>query len=208
MKYRLAIFDFDGTLADSLPFLLSVINRLAERHAFKPIDLDAVPAFRHCSAREMMRHLDLPAWKLPVVAQSFMALMQQNPQATPLFANVDAVLQQLAQAEIRLALVSSNARDNVERILGAANIGLLSHLECGMSIFGKACRIRKILRQTSVPASEAIYIGDQITDLEAARQEGVAFGAVTWGYGSIESLRQHAPDEEFAQFTDLLRIAD
>ena len=207
MKYRLAIFDFDGTLTDSLPFLLSVVNKLAERHAFRPIDLDAVPAFRHYSAREMMRHLDLPAWKLPLVARSFMTLMQQNPQATPLFANVDTVLQQLGRAHIRLALVSSNARGNVEQILGATNIGLFGHLECGMSIFGKACRIRKILRLTGTPASQAIYIGDQITDLEAARQEGVAFGAVTWGYGSIESLRRHAPDEEFAQFTDLLRLA-
>lgn len=207
MKYRLVIFDFDGTLADSLPFLLSVVNKLAERHAFRPIDLDAVPAFRHYSAREMMRHLKLPAWKLPLVAQSFMTLMQQNPQATPLFANVDTVLQQLAQAQLRLALVSSNARHNVELILGATNIGLFGHLECGMSIFGKASRIRKILRLTGTPASQAVYIGDQITDLEAARQEGVAFGAVTWGYGSIESLRRHAPDEEFAQFTDLLRLA-
>lgn len=207
MKYRLAIFDFDGTLADSLPFLLSVVNKLAERHAFRPIDLDAVPAFRHYSAREMMRHLDLPAWKLPLVAQSFMTLMQQNPQATPLFANVDTVLQQLARAQLRLALVSSNARGNVEQILGATNFGLFGHLECGMSIFGKASRIRKILRLTGTPASQAVYIGDQITDLEAARQEGVAFGAVTWGYGSIESLRRHAPDEEFAQFTDLLRLA-
>lgn len=207
MKYRLAIFDFDGTLADSLPFFLSVINKLAERHAFRPIDLDAVPAFRHYSAREMMRHLELPAWKLPLVAQSFMTLMQQNPQATPLFANVDTVLQQLVRAHIRLALVSSNARGNVEQILGATNIGLFGHLECGMSIFGKASRIRKILRLTGTPASQAVYIGDQITDLEAARQEGVAFGAVTWGYGSIESLRRHAPDEEFAQFTDLLRLA-
>ncbi|WP_153129725.1 HAD hydrolase-like protein [Dechloromonas hortensis] len=207
MKYRLAIFDFDGTLADSLPFLLSVVNKLAERHAFRPIDLDAVPAFRHYSAREMMRHLELPAWKLPLVAQSFMTLMQQNPQATPLFANVDSVLQQLARAQLRLALVSSNARHNVEQILGASNIGLFGHLECGMSIFGKASRIRKILRLTGTPASQVVYIGDQITDLEAARQEGVAFGAVTWGYGSIESLRRHAPDEEFAQFTDLLRLA-
>lgn len=207
MKYRLAIFDFDGTLADSLPFLLSVVNKLAERHAFRPIDLDAVPAFRHYSAREMMRHLDLPAWKLPLVAQSFMTLMQQNPQATPLFANVDTVLQQLVRAQLRLALVSSNARGNVEQILGDSNIDLFGHLECGMSIFGKASRIRKILRLTGTPASQAVYIGDQITDLEAARQEGVAFGAVAWGYGSIESLRRHAPDEEFAQFTDLLRLA-
>jgi len=32
MKYRLAIFDFDGTLADSFPFFIRVFNQLAEQH--------------------------------------------------------------------------------------------------------------------------------------------------------------------------------
>jgi phosphoglycolate phosphatase len=43
MKYRLAIFDFDGTLADSFPFFVRVINQLAEQHGFKKVDLDLVP---------------------------------------------------------------------------------------------------------------------------------------------------------------------
>jgi hypothetical protein len=33
--YKLAIFDFDGTLADSFPFFLSVFNTIADRHGFK-----------------------------------------------------------------------------------------------------------------------------------------------------------------------------
>ena len=53
MPYRLAMFDFDGTLADSLPFFLSVFNTLAERHAFRPIDLAASESIRHYSVREM-----------------------------------------------------------------------------------------------------------------------------------------------------------
>ena len=37
MQYELAIFDFDGTLADSFPFLVSVFNQLAERHGFRTV---------------------------------------------------------------------------------------------------------------------------------------------------------------------------
>jgi phosphoglycolate phosphatase len=33
MKYRLIVFDFDGTLADSFPFFVSVVNTLADRFA-------------------------------------------------------------------------------------------------------------------------------------------------------------------------------
>jgi phosphoglycolate phosphatase len=39
MTYRLAIFDFDGTLADSFPFFLSVFNTIADLHGFRRIDI-------------------------------------------------------------------------------------------------------------------------------------------------------------------------
>jgi phosphoglycolate phosphatase len=53
MKYRLAIFDFDGTLADSFPFFIREFNQLAEQHGFKRIDPDLAPAYRHYNARQM-----------------------------------------------------------------------------------------------------------------------------------------------------------
>lgn len=39
MKYKLVIFDFDGTLADSFPFFLSTVNDLANEYNFKKISL-------------------------------------------------------------------------------------------------------------------------------------------------------------------------
>ena len=37
MNYRLVLFDFDGTLADSFPFFVRVFNRLAEKHGFASV---------------------------------------------------------------------------------------------------------------------------------------------------------------------------
>jgi phosphoglycolate phosphatase len=47
----------------------------------------------------------------------------------------------------------------------------------------------------------------QVADLEAARKEKIAFGAVSWGYATIESLREHFPEEEFDSISDIKRIA-
>lgn len=207
MKYQLAIFDFDGTLADSFPFFAGQFNHLAERYRFRKIDPEKVHAYRHYTAAEMMRHVGLPRWKLPVVASGFIALMRENADSIPLFESVGDTLQHLSNAGIYLAIMSSNAEDNIVRVLGPQNSALIRHFDCGMSIFGKAARIRNLLKKTAIPASRAIYIGDQLTDLEAARKEGIAFGAVSWGYGAIESFRQHAPEEEFGQVSDIKRIA-
>jgi phosphoglycolate phosphatase len=207
MKYRLAIFDFDGTLADSFPFFIQVFNQLAEQHGFKEIAPELVPAFRHYSARQMMEQVGMPAWKLPFVARSFTSLMSQNAAGISLFEQVDEMLLHLANHGVTLAIVSSNSYDNVSQILGPVNTRLISHFECGMSIFGKPPRIRKVIKMTGIPSHEAIYIGDQVSDLEAARKVNIAFGAVSWGYGAIESLREHSPEEEFDSVSAIRRIA-
>jgi len=207
MKYRLAIFDFDGTLADSFPFFIQVFNQLAEQYGFNGIEPDLAPTYRSYDARQIMERVGMPAWKLPLVAKNFISLMRQNASSIPLFEHTDEMLLHLANNGVTLAIVSSNSYDNVSQILGPANKRLISQFECGMSIFGKSIRIRKVLKKTGVPSSEAIYIGDQVTDLEAARKEKVAFGAVSWGYGTIESLREHFPEEEFDSVSAIKRIA-
>jgi phosphoglycolate phosphatase len=207
MKYRLAIFDFDGTLADSFPFFIRVINQLAEQHGFKKVDLDLVPTYRQYSARQLMEQVGMPAWKLPFVVKSFTSLMRQNAASISLFEQVDDLLLYLADRDVTLAIVSSNSHENVSRILGSANTKLISHFECGVSVFGKPTRMRRVLRKAGIPRHEVISIGDQVADLEAARKEQVAFGAVSWGYGAIESLRAHSLEEEFDCVSAIKRIA-
>jgi phosphoglycolate phosphatase len=76
-----------------------------------------------------------------------------------------------------------------------------------MSVFGKASRIRAVLKACGVAPADALYIGDQATDAEAARKAGVAFGAVHWGYATIEALREQDCATEFVTPADLHRIA-
>lgn len=207
MRYRLAIFDFDGTLADSFPFFVRVFNQLARRHGFKEMDPALAHSYRGYSPRQIMSHVGLPAWKLPLVAKDFIALMRDNVSAIKPFDGVSEVLAHLAGSGVKLAIVSSNSEENVRTVLGTESARLIGCFECGMSIFGKPKRIVKALDESGIRNHEAIYIGDQTIDLEASRKVGVAFGAVSWGYGTIESLRAQAPEEEFAAVADLERIA-
>ena len=51
MKYKLDIFDFDGTLAESFPFFLAAVNELACVHKFNRIDSAELDTLRRHSAR-------------------------------------------------------------------------------------------------------------------------------------------------------------
>jgi phosphoglycolate phosphatase len=209
MSYRLAIFDFDGTLADSWPFFLSVFNDIADQHGFRRIDIGQAERLRHYGPRDVMRHVGMPAWKLPFASRSFIDRMRAvtGSGRIPLFDGIGPTLHALDRAGVRLAVVSSNAEENVRAVLGPELAALMRQYECGMSIFGKAARIRKVVRRASTPPSQALYVGDQTTDADAARRAGIAFGAVSWGYAPIETLRRVAPEREFGAPADLLSLA-
>jgi phosphoglycolate phosphatase len=207
MTYRLAMFDFDGTLADSFPFFLSVFNTVADRHAFRRIDVARAGELRHIGVRQMMDHVGLPAWKLPLASKTFMAMMQDSAHEIPLFDGIADALRHLHGRGVRLAVVSSNSEHNVRTVLGPELTALVARFDCGMSVFGKASRIRAVLKACGAAPAEALYIGDQATDAEAARKAGVAFGAVHWGYATIDALRAQACAAEFVTPADLRRIA-
>jgi phosphoglycolate phosphatase len=206
MRYDLIIFDLDGTLADSFAFFVRVHNRLADRHGFRRLSPAEIETLRGHSAREVMCHVGLPRWKLPWVAHSFVRMMREAD--IPLFTDVDWMLQHLQRSGATLALVSSNAADNCRRILGDAHWQRLAHVECGASIFGKRRRIERVLKATRTPRERALYVGDQITDAEAAHAAGVAFCAVAWGYATPESLRAANPRHLLRNARELAAICD
>ena len=195
MRYSLIIFDLDGTLADSFPFFLRVHDELARRHGFRSVDGEDIDALRRLTTREMLARSGLPAWRLPRVARDFVAAMKQADDVRP-FPGVPALLPALA-AHATLALVTSNAREVAAQVLGPEAMALFAQVDCGASIFGKARRLRRLLATTGIAAADAIYIGDQVADADAARDAGIAFGAVDWGYAAPETLAACAPAHRF-----------
>jgi phosphoglycolate phosphatase len=197
MRYKLVIFDFDGTLADSFPWFSRVVNDVADRYRFRRIEPHEAETLRTMEAHALMRHLGIPAWKMPLIARHMRRRKARELDQTRLFDGVDAMLRRLYDAGAIVALVSSNSEANVRAILGAQNARLIRHYQCGASLLGKASHFRRVLRRSGIAAGEALCIGDEIRDLEAARRTGIAFGAVTWGYTRPDALIARAPDIVF-----------
>jgi phosphoglycolate phosphatase len=203
MKYHLVIFDFDGTLADSFPWFLGVFNTVADRYRFTRIEAHQEAVLRGYSARQIIQHLRVPRWKLPFIARHARSLAKRDRVQIALFAGVDQMLQHLAEAGITLAVVSTNSEDTVRHVLGPANAARITYYGCGASMFGKRAQFRRILKRSGVRPQDALYIGDEIRDLEAATAVGMPFGAVAWGYTHIDALTAHAPAEVFLHVEDI-----
>jgi phosphoglycolate phosphatase len=165
---------------------------------------DEVEALRHAGTREILARLEVPLWRLPVIARHMRRLKSEQAADITLLDGVDAMLRTLAGAGLRLALVSSDSEANARVKLGAA-AALFSHFDCSASLFGKSAKFRRILRRAGVVPAQAIAIGDEIRDIEAAKAAGIACGAVTWGYAAPKALQALRPDLVFERMDDIAR---
>lgn len=196
-RYRMVLFDSDGTLADTLPWVSVAFNQLAARYGFEPLTAADHETLRHLPMQEMMRRVRIPLWRMPALVTGMRKLMAEHIHEFKLFDGIANSLHQLSRAGVVLGAVSSNSAENVRAILGQSNAALFSHFACSASIFGKTPKLRAVLKASGIPASETIYLGDEVRDAEAAHKAGMAYGAVGWGYHPLERLRAQGAAEFF-----------
>lgn len=204
-RYDLAILDFDGTLADTYPWFESVLNEAAARFRFRPVAVADRDMLRASSPRQILAHLGLPLWKVPLVSNHMRTRMAADLHRLSLFEGVPRMLAALSSTGVRAVIVSSNAKSNILTMLGPETAAHIVDYECGASMFGKASRVKKVLARTKVPPARALLVGDEIRDAEAARASSVAFGAVVWGYSAPEALRAQQPEHVFETVDDVIR---
>lgn len=202
MRYSLAIFDLDGTLADSFPWFLRNVNDVADRFGFRRIEGSDVEELRHAGSREIIRRLEVPSWKLPGIARHMRKMKAADLDGIPLFPGASAMLHTLRDGGLALALVSSDHEGNARKQLGES-AHLFSHFDCGASLFGKAAKFRRVVRCAGAAPAQAISIGDEVRDIEAARDAGIACAAVMWGYAAPNALRARAPEMIFERMEDV-----
>jgi phosphoglycolate phosphatase len=191
--YRLVVFDFDGTLADTFDWFAGVINDVSDRYRFRKVAAHEVETLRAMDARGVIRHLEIPAWKLPLISRHMHRLAARDAASIHLFAGVEAMIAELASAGFVLAVVSSNTEANIRSVLGPTLAARFRHYACGASVFGKAKRLRAVMKAAGVAPSQTLAIGDEIRDGDAAEQAGCAYAAVAWGYTRADALASRRP---------------
>ncbi len=208
MKYDIAAFDFDGTLADTMPWFNSILNTVADKYGFRKIDAAERDQLRHREASEILKFLGIPLWKLPAIMTHVRTLMQEIDPSVHLFDGIPDALARLKSSGLRLAVVSSNSLENVQRVLGPDTVALFDDYECGTDLFGKPAKIDRLLKRHDTAPERFLLVGDEMRDIDAARKAGVRVGSVAWGYNHVDALRERGPDELFMRVADLPALAD
>jgi len=193
MRYAFVLWDFDGTLADTFSCMVSAYNGLAARRGLRPIADPA--ALRGLPPMALLRTLDIPLLRLPSLLTSVLTAVRRDMPTIRLFPNIPQVLDAFVRAGCRMSVLSSNSRDNILTCLRAN--GVARHFESVVGyrrLLGKGEGIRRFLKKRAAADERAVYVGDEVRDILAARKAGVDVAAVTWGYNTPELLAKQAPD--------------
>jgi HAD superfamily hydrolase (TIGR01549 family) len=205
MNYRLVVFDFDGTLADSMAVSIRIFQQIGPALGLKPFtDLDAA---RRMPTRKILKEVGISFWKLPKVVRAFQAAAAEHAHELKLHPGLAEALIDLHARGTRLGVLSSNREDNIRKCLAANGVEHVFEFVIGHpQLFGKARALRRISRRQRVERTDMVYIGDETRDVEAARRAGVGAAAVGWGYHTPELLATFQPMFLLREPADLVSL--
>lgn len=211
---ELLIFDWDGTLCDSVPRIVAAMQSAALDCGIAPADADAVRAIIGMSLDEAIRlvHPDLHQDSLAPFIRAYGAryLEADAVQPSPLFPGVADALAAYAAAGYRMAVATGKSRRGLDRVLAQRGwTRFFDVTRCADESAGKPDprMLHEILSYCDVPASRAVMVGDSLFDLEMAHRAGVRSIAVTYGAQPAERLQSARPThviDQFAALTDWL----
>lgn len=196
------IFDFDGTIADSLLAVIKVFEDLTTRP--KRFTSEEIDAMKHLTLPEIARDLKIKKWKIPILIFKGRRMMQHHLRSIQLHEGMEEALNNLHDKGHRLYILSSNSEKNVSeymRLHGLHDkfIGIYG----GASLFRKAPKLARLMKKEKIDMKHAWYIGDEVRDIMAAKVLGIHSGSVTWGYNTHQALSGKKPDALFDTTVEL-----
>lgn len=207
MAYRTIIFDFDGTLANTLEESRLIFNQLAGDYDLRQVEAEELPGLRHFSVMELLDHLNIPKRRVPALLSRGTALMRGNITNLPLIDGMGEVLASLRRRVNSFGVLTSNAESNVDLFLKAHGLrNEFDFISSTSKLTGKAIHLRSIRRTFSLNSEEMLYIGDEIRDIKAAKKAEIPIAAVTWGFNSQESLIAESPEHLITSPEQLLDL--
>jgi phosphoglycolate phosphatase len=197
------VFDFDGTIADTLSVVIKIANKFADHYGYRKIPLSDLPKLREKKPSAVLRHLGISIFKLPIVARRIRFEMNKEIVRLKTTVELRDTLVNLKKKGCVLGILTTNSRENVTEFLKNNDLQLFDFVYSGRAVFGKSRLLKKLLREKSIPHEGMIYVGDEIRDIEAAKNAEIKVIGVSWGYNSKNALTAAGPDHVAENPTEL-----
>ena len=218
---NLVMLDLDGTLVDSVPDLGYCLDRTLEALGFPAAGEEKARQWVGSGIEGLLRRAlrdacgdgSQDAALLARALAHFHALYAENTSArSRLYPGVCEGLDHLEAWDVKLACITNKSARHARRLL--SDFALLPRL--ALVVGGDTLARRKpapdplqhVLRHLRCPAGKALFVGDSLHDVSAARAAGVRVVCVSYGYNRGHDIREAGPDAVIASLEDLPELFD
>ncbi len=207
MKFRTLVFDFDGTIADTLGETRRIFNVIAPDYGIRQVQEDELAGLRHLSLKDLLVHLDIPKRRVPALIARGTGMMRGNITQLSLIPGMREVIIELRRHVHSFGILTSNATANVDLFLRTHGLReQFDFISSTSKLTGKAKHLKAIRKTFSLRPEQMLYIGDEVRDVRASQKADAPIAAVTWGFNSREALAACSPDFLFDAPEDFLRL--
>ena len=201
------LFDFDGTLAETMMLIYAVFNRLSGVYGYRHLPKEEIELVRHMDMPEFIKHVDIPLWKVPLIAIHARHLMHRDiHEMHPPEGLVEILTKIHESGRYNMDILTSNHRKNVHKFLGQHNIDWFDEVHSTRAVLSKKRRVKKYIHEKGIDPSTLYYVGDTSVDVKSARRAGAKVVAVSWGLNTPQALARSNPDHLIDNPRQLLDI--
>ncbi|HEU6441405.1 MAG TPA: HAD family hydrolase [Microvirga sp.] len=214
----IAVFDLDGTLADTAGDLVGTLNVILEREGLSPLPVAEARDMIGAGARALIERgfeaagKELVPAHLDELYRQFMVHYGENICVrTELFPGVASALDRLEAAGFVLAVCTNKVEEHSVKLLDELGIGRRFAANCGRDTFPYFKPDPRHLTMTIARAggdpSRAVMVGDSRTDIVAAQNAGIPVVAVPFGYADVP-VKDLNPDIVIDHFDELFSAVE
>ncbi|MBY9081791.1 HAD family hydrolase [Paenibacillus sp. HN-1] len=202
---KAVIFDFDGTVADTLPLCITSFRKAIEPLAGRSLsDGEIIATFGPSEEGTIMALI--PDFYEEGLSSYLSHYEELHGMCAEPFDGMRELLDFLKEQGIIVALVTGKGEQSCRVSLAFYGMeNRFDWIETG-SPHGqrKTEGIQEVLRQFGLKESEAIYVGDAVSDIHSARATGMPILSAAWGsYTDVDELGRHEPDEILSTVAEL-----
>ena len=212
-RFDLVIFDWDGTLFDSVSQIVASLQWAALQHDV-PLCAEAAKNIIGLGLPEAMQVLFPQHVALqPKIQASYSEHYVANSHSQRWFDGVENLLDELASQDILLAVATGKSRVGLDRVLAQTNsANRFAATRCASETLSKPdpLMLSQLLEQTGIAAERAVMVGDTSYDLEMARNIDMPRIGVSYGVHDEKILSKYHPlavASSIAQLTQELLVA-
>ena len=218
MRYKLAIFDWNGTLMDdsyanlagaNATFRAAGVPEISHERYRDTMDFPVIHAYTRngISTDDYLKNFD-------VYGDTFLSTYKEEAKKASLRAGTMELLDALLDKGVTTMVLSNYVQHELEAQMAAHHVHHKFKHICGNTAFNKQehtrttklDRLQKLMAEHGYTADNAFIIGDSLEEPEIAHHMGMTCFSVTWGCFSEERLRKSTTNHIIDDLADVIRL--